>query len=157
MKSELRISVVFVVLLFSGSSYPVKIQVTRLNIKQGKIFDLCLIRKPCLAYCGGTVVIRFFFLNKNNFIRTTSLDLRPEFQIISKTYGRISKLFSDYRRWIVCDHFKQKKIDLPPITRSQLAVNLRTVEPQVQIYWFLYEKRVQLIVNKLPGNVNCVP
>ena len=30
---------------------------------------------------------------------------------------------------------------LPPLTRSQFALKLRTIEAQVQIYWFLYQKK----------------
>ena len=44
---------------------------------------------------------------------------------------------------IISTHFflfvgvKRKQFDLLLLTRLQLAINLRTIEPQVRMYWFL--------------------
>ena len=58
------------------------------------------------------------------------------------TFGRVSKKYSANHSWIACDYFKKKQVDLPVLTKAQLAIQLRTIEPQVQIYCFLYFKSV---------------
>ena len=37
--------------------------------------------------------------------------------------------------------FNRKAVYLPSLTSSQLALKLRTIEPQVKIYWFVYNKK----------------
>ena len=62
--------------------------------------------------------------------------------------------FQKNRSWIGCAHFEQKIITLSPLIRSQLALKLRTIESQVQNYWFLYKnKRVTLFYHTPLQNV----
>ena len=51
--------------------------------------------------------------------------------MLGKIAGYLINLWTDfktvfcfYRSWVVCGHFKHKTITLPPLTRSQLALNL---------------------------------
>ena len=55
------------------------------------------------------------------------------------------KIFQLIIAWSFVITFNRRKITLPPLTRSQLALTLRTIiEPQVQIYWFLYKTKVYI-------------
>ena len=36
---------------------------------------------------------------------------------------------------------QHNKITLPSLTRSHLALKLRTIETQIKMYWFLYKKK----------------
>ena len=42
-------------------------------------------------------------------------------------------MFSANPSWIVYDHFETEKITLPPLTKSQLSLKLRTIEPQSRL------------------------
>ena len=44
--------------------------------------------------------------------------------------------------------FVTEKGVLPPLTRSQLALKLRTIEPQFQMYRFLYTKACKWIITR---------
>ena len=111
----------------------------------------CLLKKQLLFTILGYVSFSYFvfdgcFKSHNTLflIRTMSLDVRLSFLTISSTYGPISKLFSANCWWAVLSVFNINKFTYPPLIMSRLAFELRTIEPQAQINWFLYNKRVCL-------------
>ena len=73
---------------------------------------------------------------KNNFIRTTSLD----YWLDVRPYEQISKMFSAYRSLFLSDHFNINN-DTTPLNKTTISVEIKTTEPQIQIYLFLCKKK----------------